>query len=611
MNYSVSLSARIILASVITSLMVVTALYMAFHFINASTQARFVDEAIAGKTVLWKKVASSQVDQLSTNIRSVLRDQDILNGIENRDMEVIDENMGTIHQLLSTADILSRVQLADTKGSVYYSEPVAYDGLTKKKSITKVIESGKVVSGVERDDDGELVTIVAFPIYTRGKMQSVGIYMNKIMPALEDMKQNDGSEQFIYNIDGDLDQTTSRDLSALIEKGDVWPGKSGLQMLELGDSAYSAVSQTITNVDGEILATLVSLTDRTESYYGERNLERTTYILIIVGAFLACIIFFRYVSGALRPLQSVSRVLTEIAEGEGDLTRRLEVKGNDEVSKLAFSFNKFAEQIYDLVKTARDDIDVIRDMTSHIADENRQLSTRTEEQKLDMESASAAMDKLISAVHHNAESAGKANELAGETTEAAGNGALAIVETIGAVTNINDSSSKMKHIVSTIDSIAFQTNLLALNAAVEAARAGDSGAGFAVVAQEVRNLAQRSAEAAKEISSLIMENVESAKTGSASVDQSGEILADISGKARSVADMLNSIAETSANQSDEINGVNNIMLNLDSTVQQNASLVNKMREASLTLERRTNELTNLMGQFRLESDYDDSDSIKE
>jgi methyl-accepting chemotaxis protein len=597
-----SLGLRIILVSVAASTFVALTLIAAFNLSHKKADARFAEAAITGKTVLWRQIVNSKGKEMQANMRTFLRDRELLQAIQVDDKETV-AGAETTFNLLSSSEILSRLQFSNTEGRIIYSAPQVFDGVTKKASVTKAMETGKLVTGVERDDDGRLVYVLTFPMYIRSKVIGAGIFMNNLQPVLDSFKENDISDLFVLGLENKLEYSTNDELAGTLLKSGVSATEGRVVFKELGERAYSMVTQQLTDVGGNKVGTLISLKDRTDSYYGERRIERITYLVVFLSITLVAVIFFFYVKRLLAPLRHVSRALNEIAEGEGDLTRRLEVNGSDEVSHLALSFNQFAEQIYKLVKVARDDIEIIRDMAVHIADENRLLSTRTEEQTSGVESAVIAMDKLTSAVQHNAENAGKANELAADTTNTASNGALAITETIGAVTKIDESSGKMNNIVSTIDSIAFQTNLLALNASVEAARAGERGAGFAVVAQEVRNLAQRSAEAAKEISGLILENVDSAKIGSDSVEHSGEILGDISGKTRSVAQMLDSITEMSIEQADEIKEVNGVMRNLDSTVQQNARLVDKVAEASRTLERRAYELAELMGRFRLESDH--------
>jgi methyl-accepting chemotaxis protein len=153
-----------------------------------------------------------------------------------------------------------------------------------------------------------------------------------------------------------------------------------------------------------------------------------------------------------------------------------------------------------------------------------------------------------------------------------------------------------------IDGIAFQTNILALNAAVEAARAGEQGRGFAVVAGEVRNLAQRSAEAAKEIKSLIGASVEKVDSGSKLVANAGHTMQEIVGSVQRVTDIIGEITAASTEQSDGIGQVNTSVTQLDQMTQQNAALVEQSAAAAESLKEQAVKLTQLVGMFKLHAE---------
>jgi methyl-accepting chemotaxis protein len=164
---------------------------------------------------------------------------------------------------------------------------------------------------------------------------------------------------------------------------------------------------------------------------------------------------------------------------------------------------------------------------------------------------------------------------------------------------IQASSRKIAEIIGVIDGIAFQTNILALNAAVEAARAGEQGRGFAVVAGEVRNLAQRSAQAAREIKSLIADSVAKVESGSRQVTEAGKTMQDLVVQVRRVTDLLGEIASATMEQNSGIGLVNNSVNQLDQMTQQNAALVEQSAAAAASLRKQAEQLAQAVAIFKL------------
>jgi methyl-accepting chemotaxis protein len=300
------------------------------------------------------------------------------------------------------------------------------------------------------------------------------------------------------------------------------------------------------------------------------------------------------------PVARAAALLGEIADGKGDLTRRMPVEGRDEVGMLAEAFNRFVSALNRTMSEVRGSTVAIAGASSEIAAGNGDLSSRTEQQSANLERTVTTIAQLTGTVQQNADHAKSANQLALAAREQAEKGGEVVGEVVATMGSITDSSRRIADIIGVIDGIAFQTNILALNAAVEAARAGEQGRGFAVVASEVRNLAQRSAAAAKEIKELISDSVDKVATGSRLVDTAGSTMGDIVASVRRVADLMGEIAAASAEQSDGIARVNGAIEEMDDSTRQNAALVEQAAAAAMALQDQSARLAQVVAAFRLE-----------
>ncbi|MGI4983033.1 MAG: methyl-accepting chemotaxis protein, partial [Janthinobacterium lividum] len=209
----------------------------------------------------------------------------------------------------------------------------------------------------------------------------------------------------------------------------------------------------------------------------------------------------------------------------GDLSSIIPVTKHD--GSLISELATMQEQLRQLVDQIRRASTTIQAASSEVANGNLDLSTRTEEAATSLQETAASMEEIASNVAHTATSAENTAKLAASASEVAQRGCNAVASVVTTMDEIRATSQKVSDIIAVIDGIAFQTNILALNAAVEAARAGEEGRGFAVVAGEVRQLAQRSAQAAKEIKSLITQNVTSVEHGAGSVRNAGETMSEV------------------------------------------------------------------------------------
>jgi methyl-accepting chemotaxis protein len=304
-------------------------------------------------------------------------------------------------------------------------------------------------------------------------------------------------------------------------------------------------------------------------------------------------IIARHVTG---PLQQAARAIERVAQG--DLSERVHSLGQDEIARVMQGIDAMQSALVRVVAQIRQGVDTVVHASEEIASGNHDLSARTESAASSLQQTAASMEELNSTMRQSADAARQASQMAVANAQVAARGGQVVGQVVATMDEINHSSKKINDIIGVIDGIAFQTNILALNAAVEAARAGEQGRGFAVVAAEVRNLAQRSAEAAKEIKGLIGTSVDKVEAGTRLVAEAGSTIGEVVANAQRVADIIGEITAASGEQSSGIGQVNTAVNHLDQMVQQNAALVEESSAAAESLKSQAEQLSQAVRVFK-------------
>jgi len=299
-------------------------------------------------------------------------------------------------------------------------------------------------------------------------------------------------------------------------------------------------------------------------------------------------------------VENMATALAKLAEG--DLTVRLSQPVAAEYEILKSDFNAAVASLEDTVRALTASASTIRGGTQELSSASNDLSRRTEQQAATLEETAAALDEITATVTKTAEGSTQARETVAGAKDDAERSGQVVREAVAAMSGIEQSSREIGQIIGVIDEIAFQTNLLALNAGVEAARAGDAGRGFAVVAQEVRALAQRSADAAKEIKTLISTSAQQVAAGVSLVGQTGSALERIITGVTKVNVIVAEIAVAAQEQASGLNQVNKAVNQMDQATQQNAAMVEQSTAATHSLSQETEELARLTGRFQVARD---------
>ena len=288
--------------------------------------------------------------------------------------------------------------------------------------------------------------------------------------------------------------------------------------------------------------------------------NRSIWIGALAAVLMTVLIYLLFHRLVNRPIRQVLAVAGSMRQG--DLTHRGEVRGREEISNRNARMN--------LVN------DNLREMIGEIAHASQSVAASASQQAAALQETSASLEELTAMASRNSDHASQADQLMNAAIGQARGAGQSMDRLSNAMQSITEASTKTANIVDTIDEIAFQTNLLALNAAVEAARAGEAGAGFSVVAEEVRSLAMRAAEAARETSDLVDGTLKTIQDGNTLVSSTAQAFSEMIANANKVATFMNEIASASQEQTNGIRQINTSVTEMDRGTQQNAATAQQL-----------------------------------
>lgn len=321
-----------------------------------------------------------------------------------------------------------------------------------------------------------------------------------------------------------------------------------------------------------------------------------TVPMILLGAFGFAWIL-RMTFG--RPMLAMISRVRDIAEGEGDLTKRLDALNTDELGSMATSFNKFVSKLEGILSDIRKGAGEIASGSAQVSSTSQSVASGASQQAASLEEISASLEEMSAMTERNAQNATTAVSRSNEARTNANTCQEQMGKMSEAMGAIKQSSDSIAKVLKVIDEIAFQTNLLALNAAVEAARAGEAGKGFAVVAEEVRNLAQRSAQAARETAAMIEQSTTRADRAVSICTDVDKSLRTIVDGTREVNELLGQIANASREQAQGIGQINSGVTELDKVTQQNAGNSEELAAASEETAAQVASLKQVVAQFKV------------
>jgi len=394
---TMTLRTRVILGAVSTILLVVVALVAASRIAQRNVEERFWRATITGKDALWRQIVSSQLDHMLTNVPGLTRNAEALRALHSTEPAVLAESAQPLYNRLRASHVLTRLQMTDTNGLVRFSMPQALTGTSQKGMVLEALRQGKIQRGVERADDGELLAVLAFPLYIKGKAIGAGVFARSLQAALDDFRRNDKAEAFIINQAGQAEYATDDQLLSQLKLALPVLGNQAWRVTRRDQKSYAVVVHPLHDTAGTAQAHLVSISDYTESDNHQRTINAIFYAAVASLIAIALVSLCWYMHYAFRPLRTsllaMNATMHAIAASGGSLTA-LDKQGQEAIAQMAANV-----EVYKRKKT-RDEIGALVVAFHQMIEKRRQIEEENVGLLAEAQAANRAKSEFLATMSH-------------------------------------------------------------------------------------------------------------------------------------------------------------------------------------------------------------------
>ena len=666
-------------------ILIAIALGIANKILLETVENQFNKQLISSQDRLWQRIIKTQFEQLEMGTSSLRRDQRIPRALREKDDDLVHERAENIYNRLHGAKILQHLQITNDKAEIKFDSDTNENQVSEMQVVQAVLINKQLSKDIEIDANNELSSLVAFPLFSDGKLVGSGVFINSLQSAVKIFSSENKLNTYIVSPEKKLLHSSNTALYKEIPLELPKTGDTSLSRYNVNGKYFSVAVQPIKNISSKPIAYLVTARDITDTYLSERNSQYTIYISITLGILLIAAAFSYFIFYSLRPLNQLLETVHRMRTG--DTSARMEIQSNDEVGELGIAFNKMADELvetlqeetiskedlegkigilYETVQqiskgdlsaevmafSGKDGIDrlasgvqsmidslnklvsQVQQAGINVASSTNEIAATAKEQEATVTEQAATTNQIMATVTQISATSRELASTMREVAEVADKTTLSANEGQDALTNMENTMMQMNNatasitsklavlsekaanintVVTTITKVADQTNLLSLNAAIEAEKAGEYGLGFAVVATEIRRLADQTAVATWDIEQMVKEMQSAVSAGVMGMDkfseevtrgvdevrQIGGQLAQIIDEVQTLTPRFDAVNEGMQSQSHGAQQISVGMVQLNEATQQTVESLRQSNVSIDTLNEAANKLQSGVSKFRV------------